>query len=610
MARLFFCVALVLSIAVLSISPALARTDPPTVSRFSATAGGAISSETVKAGRFDPAHRPASQPTPDTRIAPSHLTVSAIELGKRRASEAATMPRLDRALAPATKNAPIASLTAGASDASQPVSLVASAEGIDENALTNPYVPSDGAIASNGGSIVDAANDEIQTRAIWNGAVTGTWTFSSFFAPAFLNSDDANVQFSDPRVQWDSFGGRWLFVVDALDFATGQAWECVAASQTTDPTLPWWVSALDATVDGSIQTANISDYPMLGFDNQAVYISTNQFNWYTGAFAYSKVRVINKLGLETGSLSGWVDFTGMLNADGTPAMALQPAVNLTVPSAEYLLSAAPLGGSAISVWEVLNPLTAPTLRRATLAVSPYDVPIDATQPGGAQPLDPGDNRMQQVIQQNGILYGALTTAANFGYGVVDIPRLFTISPGYGVVALLADNYAGWANANGFYPSVSVDSSGDVMVVFLCSDSVTPASICEDSRAGTAPLTTMDPPLRVTAGGYSYVYDDPSGRNRWGDYSAIALDPNGTTFWTLGEYAAYPFNLWGTRVNALTYDPSSTGTTPTPTSTPVVTSTVTATATPTVTPVVTPTATATPAPSFHVYLPFVVSNQGP
>ncbi len=591
MNRLFLCAGFVLSIALLSISPVLARTDSPGAPAFSAAFTGVRGSSPVMAGRFDPAHPPPSQSLTTTRSAPSHLTVSAAELRKRRADAVAAMPLLDPSLAPARRVEPLGGLALTESATSDPVSLLASAEGVDENALTNPYYPSDGAIASNGVSIVYAANDEIQSRAISNGNVTGTWAFSSFFAPAFLNNNDAGVIFTDPRVQWDGFGGRWLIVVDALDSTSGQSWECVAASLTADPTMPWWVYALNSTLDGSNPTSNISDYPTLGFDSQAVYISTNQFNWLTGAFAYSKLRVFSKLSLESGSALTWTDFIGMVNADGTAAVALQPAINLTEPPVEYLLSAEPLGGSTLSVWEVVNPLTSPSLYRATIAVSTYYLPVDATQPEGVQALDAGDNRMQQVVQRDGILYGALTTSANFGYGVIDIPRLFTIDAA--LPALLSDDDAGWANVNGFYPSVSVDSAGDVMVVFLCSDSVTYASVCVDTRAGSASL--MDQPVGVTPGSYSYVADDVTGRNRWGDYSAIALDPNGATFWTIGEYAPNPFNLWGTRVNALAYEPSAG-----------------ATATPTITPTATPTEvpTATPAPGFRIYLPFVVNGAGP
>src|SRR5262249_2664497 len=79
------------------------------------------------------------------------------------------------------------------------------------------------------------------------------------------------------------------------------------------------------------------------------------------------------------------------------------------------------------------------------------------------------------------------------------------------------------------------------------------------------------------------------------YSAAALDPvTPLTVWTLAEYPLLGGNVWGTRVDGLSYQAPS----PTPTVTATGTPTPTGTATPTATttPTSTPTPTRTPPPT--------------
>ena len=55
----------------------------------------------------------------------------------------------------------------------------------------------------------------------------------------------------------------------------------------------------DATSDGLNHSGNCPDYPMLGFDTQAIYVSTNQFGFSAG-FSYAKVRIFDKAELYAG----------------------------------------------------------------------------------------------------------------------------------------------------------------------------------------------------------------------------------------------------------------------------------------------------------------------
>jgi hypothetical protein len=523
-------------------------------------------------GYFNPTQIPpvsaTTQATPTRRSAPSHRLVSDVDFDRAKAASIAAIPRLSPTSVQELAGRP--DLTAS----------VGTYEGIDANLLTNPYLPSDGAIASNGSEIVYAANDKIEVRSLVSGLATSTWTFASFFSALGL---PAGTSFADPRLVWDAFGNRFIFVVAAVDASIDDAWVCVATSTTSDGNSPWWIYALDTTYDGANPTSNWGDYPTLGIDNQAVYIGTNQVSFLTGLWTYSKLRIVNKGALESGTLSSWYDFWGaaLQNADGSYANTIQPATNETVPGAEILASSTWNGGSFLTRWSLSNPLTTPTLNRATVNVAPYYMPVGATQPGGVQYLDAGDNRLGQVIARNGVIWTSLTSGINFGYGNVDAIRFFEISAA--APSLVIDDWAGYSNANAFFGSVGVDTFGNAIVVFLCSSASMYASICASSHGAAEPPTTMDATQQLVNGAFSYEQLDSTGKNRWGDYTAAALDPNGITIWTYGEYAPYPFNLWGTRADGLVYYaaalPSST---PTPTATP---------------------------PSYSIYLPAVFDNTG-
>src|SRR5262249_11343028 len=90
----------------------------------------------------------------------------------------------------------------------------------------------------------------------------------------------------------------------------------------------------------------------------------------------------------------------------------------------------------------------------------------------------------------------------------------------------------------FYPSIAVNTSGDVVVGFSGSSSTTFGSTYAvvGLPAGAAPARFLPfgPPIQTKAGTAAY------NGNRWGDYSAVTPDPTAPgIFWAHQEYAATP-----------------------------------------------------------------------
>lgn len=509
---------------------------------------------------------------------PRRHSVSDVDY-KRLKADAATTSRADAAVA----RPPIAPV---------PIPRVAidlpTFEGVDENCCS----PSDAAVASNSTQVLYAANDELAIKSLSTGLVTGPLTFTNFFSPLSL---PAGTQFFDPRATWDPYGSRFVVVVDAIDFSTWQSWIILAASETSDPTGFWWLNALDSTQDGSQHTTNWADQPTLGLDPYAVYVGMNQFSFSTNTFQYAKLRIIDRSALESGTVHSWWDAWKFANpSDGTMAFSLQPAIIYSYSGVEYVVNSKSLFGNDLTVWSITNPLGTPTINVASVTVPPYSLPPNAKQAGTSVTLDTGDTRLQQVVQRDGYLWTTLTTAANFGGGVQAIGELYQIDPVRHIVA--TDAYVGWVGTDFYYPTVAVDAHDNAIVVASCSSSSSYIDICAATHSNVDPSGQTEPAQYIYFGMGPYVLLDGSGNNRWGDYTAATLDPNGTTVWTLAEYPLGGGNVWGTRVNGLSYQAPI----PTPTST----------STPTATPTITPTPKATPTPTpwpYQIVLPFVTTR---
>jgi hypothetical protein len=111
----------------------------------------------------------------------------------------------------------------------------------------------------------------------------------------------------------------------------------LSISQTSDATGPWWNYKLDATKDGSTPTNNWADYPSLGVDSQALYLTANMFK-VNGPFAYAKLRIVPKAGPYAGCTLGYKDFVKLQNADGSLAFSVQPCHTFGAPNVESLVN--------------------------------------------------------------------------------------------------------------------------------------------------------------------------------------------------------------------------------------------------------------------------------
>ena len=400
----------------------------------------------------------------------------------------------------------------------------------------NTVIPPDtmGTVGLN--HLVSFLNNDI---AVWNRAgtnlyQTGLETFMT--VPLGLGTDAF-----DPHVLFDPHSSRFIGIC-----ANGPSGEtthdsniALAVSATSDPTGSWYRWAIDADVDtvsgGSTQTDNWADFPSLGVDQSAVYITANMFRGVARAtFQYVKVWCIPKAQLLTGSASiSWTEFVNVNGALGT--FALRPCVTYGATTSEYLVST---GWSfyGIEIWRIDDPTGTPTLTNTASPFLPaYDhLLANAPQLGGAGLIETNDDRMLDAEYRGGSIWCTHSIDVSNRTSV----RWYQLGAASG--AIMQQGTISDSARSYYYPSIAVNAAGDVALGFTGSSASEYASAFYTARAAGDPAGSTQA-VSLLKAGEAYYYKTYSGTsNRWGDFSETCVDPaHDTGFWTIQEYAWTP-----------------------------------------------------------------------
>jgi hypothetical protein len=372
--------------------------------------------------------------------------------------------------------------------------------------------------------------------------------------------------------------------------------------------------------------ACIGDYPHIGADANGIYITTNEYSLFGNDFHGAQIYAFSKSALAAHSATLNVtqfDTHGLDN--GNSGFTIWPAigangVNSTANNGtEFFLSSnaadeahgdgstvGPRTSNQLLVWSLTNTAslaTAPAavLSHTTLTVGRYAVPSGSVQKTGSTPLidclnnlscakflngkpdkfteseyplDSNDTRMQQVMLANGLLWGALDTAASTSSGSEAAIEWFVVNPStHGGPSLANSGYLAPQNANVIYPAIGVTSAGTGVMAFTLvgPDNFPSAAFAAINARGVGQIQTAAPGLGP-ADGFTgtFFYNAPNPRRpRWGDYGAAVVV--GSNVWiaseyigqtcTFAEYTAAPFGScngtrstlanWYTRISEVT-----------------------------------------------------------
>jgi hypothetical protein len=432
-----------------------------------------------------------------------------------------------------------ATATAAPQAAPAQPSLLSSFEGIAQT----PWLPYDAAMAAGAGHIVCAVNASV---AVFD--KTGVRKLQTTLEDWFSNKPELNGStIFDPRLTYDAAAQKFILAATAFN-DSNRAWFVISVSQTPDPAGKWWNYALDAGANGDTNpgTPLWADYPGLGLDAAAVYLTANMFQ-FGGPFQYVKLRILDKTPLYTGGTPTFID---LVDPTDQTTFTLQPCIVLTAAPAQYLVSTifpsdANPAPTEINFWTLTDPLTSPVLSKTVLTGSPYSVPPHADQPNSAAPLDTGDPRVQNAVYRDGRVIAVFNTNHSWGTGPnVTAIYWIEIDPA-GAGSITQQGIFGARQRHYFYPAVTLDDSTNTVMVFSRSGASEFPSLCTASRKlGAAKFGGS---ASVQRGAATYERNDSSGRNRWGDYSAISLEPGDQSrAWVYGGFSKQQ-DVWCTWV---------------------------------------------------------------
>jgi len=352
----------------------------------------------------------------------------------------------------------------------------------------------------------------------------------------------------DPKALYDQHAGRWVLLAVAINNATKVSVHLLSISVSSNPMGGWRNYIFNARLNGAANTNNWADFPAIGVDNQALYITSNMFA-FGGGFQYSKIRVIPKAGPYAGGPAPFFDFFNLKNLNNTTAFTIQPCHTFGAPNVEYLVNTLFPSGNLMTVWRIVNGGAAPVITRTQVAISPYSLAPNAEQPGGATQLNTGDVRVLHAAFRGDSIWTSFVTARRWTAGGPNRASVQWCQIRAAAPAVVQQGVYGAGTAHYFYPAMCPDANGNVTMVFSRSSTTEFGTIAYTGRRATDPLGTLQASAVLKAGVAKYVALDSGGRNRWGDYNGVAADPaNGRVVWMYSMYAS-AVNTWGTWVGS-------------------------------------------------------------
>ena len=360
--------------------------------------------------------------------------------------------------------------------------------------------PPDQALCVGPTSVLEGVNDALRVYDKAGQPLTGVISLSEFYNyPPTINRTTGvyGAFITDPVCYYDPDSARFFFAVLTLDQDpatgdfTGKNRLDIAVSTTSDPMGSWNLYKLPVQDDGTEGTPNhhcdpedappatmtnpaacIGDFPHIGADRYGVYLTTNEYSFFSdgsnGGAAYtgSQIYAFSKSQLVAGASSpAMVQFESP-TLGAFRSFTVWPAVSpagheaLANGGTEYFLSSTLGDGSEtgntapsenrIGVWAITNTSSidngTPNLRLSNQLIrgDKYTFPPEATQKDGPTPLrdclndrsdlfapgvgcwglffdappadvqpfgviDSSDTRMNQVVYADGRIYSAIGT---------------------------------------------------------------------------------------------------------------------------------------------------------------------------------------------------------
>ncbi len=395
--------------------------------------------------------------------------------------------------------------------------------------------------------------------------------------------DDCTEPSGDPVVLYDEISDRWIltqFTTRGLDVRNLPFYNCIAVSQTSDPTGAYFRYAFKT------EGKNFPDYPKYGLMPNGLFITTREFEHSTaGGNEILGIYAINRSQLVTGNPNTqFVRFDlnqpvsqvgdGILPADldGPPPPADSP---------EYFVGSMDDDASDHAPFDALNvflanvdwsnPAAATFAFEKSVAIAEFDTifPCAPTardclpQPGITDPaqfldiLSYRQRPLWRLQYRNFGTYETLVTnqSVEARPGVAGV-RWWELRNPRNAVLHQEGTWAPNDGINRWMGSVALDKQGNLAVGYsvVNGTNVFPG-IRYAGRLNGDPLGQLTQAEAVLQNGSGV---QTTTNSRWGDYTSMSVDPNdGCTFWYMNEYYARSGTPadprpWQTRIGAFKF----------------------------------------------------------
>ncbi len=466
--------------------------------------------------------------------------------------------------------------------------------------------PPDQGLCAGNGFVMEQVNDAVAVYSTASGHTIARFsTVSQFYglAPDITRTTPPSFGpfVSDPKCYYDQATQRWFTSILEIDtnrttgaFGTHSS-VMFAVSQSSDPTGLFRIFSINTTT-GSASGAGcpcFGDQPLIGADANGFYVTTNEFPIVAAGFNGAQIYAISKQGLEAAATGGRVpalvhfDASQALVPFGGLSYSVQPA---TSPKAtthepnggtEYFLSALDFNATLdnrVATWAITgtaslaNATPSVNLTATVIRSETYGQPPAATQKAGPRPLgqalgepletlNSNDDRMNQVVYANGLLWSGVNTIVqspntSARVGIAYFLVRPSVAGGQVQASMAKQGYVSVLGNNVLFPSIGVTTAGKGVISFtLAGPNYFPSSAyITISAKGTSGSIHVAGAGALPEDGFSgYVAYGGAGVARWGDYSAAVAD--GNNIWFADEYIP---NLprtslanWGTFVGELT-----------------------------------------------------------
>ena len=426
-------------------------------------------------------------------------------------------PRGASTVEPSTPSVPVPTPQ---STNSQSVNVTSGFEGIYYyNGTTS--IPPDPQVASNQNYLLEAVNS---VATVWKKDGTQVLSFSLY---GFFNVSLAD-DVTDPRVLYDNSSGRWFLSAAHLECqpygfgcSVSGGLVVLAVSKTSDPTGDWWKYSFR-------RTGSYPDYPAIGVSDDKFVVSANDIATAPGDYSGAQYWIFNKSLLINGT-----DVHASRD-EGAGITYIHPVQSLSASSTLYMVENL---GSSIRLFSITGlPPDGVALLHVDLPVSNIQ-PIDrAPQKGTSLNVELDGFMVLDAKWFQGKLWlslhdGCVPAGDNQTRSCLRMIELDTNKQ-----SVIQDFDYGAAGKYYFYPALSFDGLGNLVVVFGYSSTVDYPGLMATSQLSSDPQRTLEQPILLLEGSDPETWVCSNGACRYGDYFGASPDPaDPTVVWVVGEF---------------------------------------------------------------------------